>query len=135
MKAKITKESKKVLCLDDMNAVKEVRTCIEEDKLSNYTQTIARIASKTNDVFEIFRADAEIAKNSRIWDAYGDSKNLDVWITVYAYNSYVGFYEIGCYLTDIWEVTGDNSDQIRNRMFVLEYKRKVHMPESLRKTL
>ena len=126
MKAKITKRAKNILVLADMDAVKAVRECIKEDKLSNYTQTIARVASGTNDTFEILKAEAEIAKNGRIWDAYGDTKNLDVWITVYAFNAYVGFYEIGCYLTDIWEVTGDNADQIRNRMFVLEYKRKSH---------
>lgn len=125
MKLKITEESKRVLHLSDMDAVKELRKCVEEDSLSNYTHLIASIASGENGTFEILKSSAEIARNCRVWNSYGETADLDIWVTVYALLSGVGFYEIGCYLTDIWgyyNFAGENNrEEIRNRMFVMEY--------------
>ena len=103
------------------------------EELSDYSieadmQMIARTAAGTNDTFEILKFTAEIAKNSRVWNAYGtndgETKNLDVWMEMYVYNKYVGFYEIGCYLTDIWQITGDNSEEIRNHFYINKFTKR-----------
>lgn len=103
------------------------------EELSDYSieadrQMIARAAAGTNDTFEILKFTAEIAKNSRVWNAYGtndgETKNLDVWMELYAYNKHVGFYEIGCYLTDIWQITGDNSEEIRNHFYINKFTKR-----------
>lgn len=103
------------------------------EELSDYSieadmQMIVRTAVGTNDTFEILKFTAEIAKNSRIWNAYGandgETKNLDVWMELYAYNKFVGFYEIGCYLTDIWQITGDNSEEIRNHFYINKFTKR-----------
>jgi hypothetical protein len=125
MKVKIIKRSKEVLRMSDTEAIKEVRDCVSEDKLSDYTQMIAQVASGKSDVFEILKADAEISRNCRVWNAYGNnSKDLDIWVEIYAYNSFAGFYEIGCYMTDIWNYYSDIADEIRSHMFILEFHRK-----------
>lgn len=125
MKIIYSDRSKEIITLAEKPIADEIIDSLAEDTADNYTQIIARTASGHNDSFEILKVTAEIAKNGRVFEAYGiGTKNLDIWMEIYAFNSYAGFYEIGCYLTDIWEITADNAEEIRHRFFINKYIKK-----------
>lgn len=122
MKIKFTAEQKKYITVAELPEVKKIIAEMKEDTgLKEYAEIAARIASRDNSV-EILKAEAEIAKNQRVFNRYTDeSGNLDIWLTVYAFNSYKGFYTIGAYLSDIWESTGDNTEELRGYMYIREF--------------
>lgn len=125
MKVKFTEDAKRFISVSELPAVKKVIAEMKEDgEIKGYSEIAARVASGYNGNFEILKADAQIAKNARIYDAYGEgSGEIDVWLDIYAFDDYSGFYEIGAYLTDIWAVTGDNTEEIRNHMYINKYSR------------
>ena len=69
---------------------------------------------------EILKVSAEIAGNCRIYNAYGDTGEIDVWIEAIAKTSN-GFIEVGAYLTDIWD-TG--AKDYREHEYIRYYSRK-----------
>lgn len=123
MKVKLTAKSKKIVTVAEMPAVKHIMSMMREDpELIGYAKLAARIAANTNADWEILKADAEIAKNNRVWNAYGDATgNLDVWLTIYAFNRHNGFYSIGAYLSDLWKSTGNNANELQQYMCVCAY--------------
>lgn len=125
MKVKFTEDAKRFITVSEMPAVKRIIAEMKEDgEIKGYSEMAARVASGKNENFEILKAEAEISRNARVNDAYGEgSGKLDVWLNIYAFNSYAGFYEIGAYLTDIWAITGDNAEEIRNHMYINKYSR------------
>ena len=122
MKVKFTKEIKDIITVSELPAVREMFEVMKEDTgLKEYAATAARIAARSNDV-EILKAEAEIARNRRVFNRYSDNSGfLDVWLNVYAFDAYKGFYTIGAYLSDIWESTGENSEELRSYMYIREY--------------
>lgn len=125
MKVKFTAETKKFVTVAEVPQVKKIiEEMREDDGLKDYAEMAARVASRSNESFEILKAEAEIAKNRRAFDNYGEgSGTLDIWIEAYAFNSYKGFYNIGIYLTDVWNISGDNKEEIRNHMYIEEYRK------------
>lgn len=125
MKVKLTEEMKKYISIAEMPVVKQIiKDMKEDDSIIGYAQAAAHVASGWND-FEILKAEASIAKNCRVWNQYGENTDdLDIWLDIYAFDSYAGFYEIGIYLSDVWSITGDNSDELKNYMYIEKYKRK-----------
>lgn len=123
MKIKITQDSLKVIYAGEMPIAKQIIKDFKEDSgLKSYAQTAVHIASGENG-FEILKADAEMLKNCRVSGYYSDdSGELDIWINVYAFNVYSGFYDIGFYLSDIWSYDGENGDKIKSRMYIKHYK-------------
>lgn len=124
MKVKFTKRSKEVTKVSELPIVNEVIKYFKEEEEETgdwYFKTAARVASGCGNM-EILKSSAEIARNARAWNKYGDSANFDVWCTVYAFDPMVGFYDIGFYVSDLWELTGDNADEIKSHMYVCEYK-------------
>lgn len=123
MKVKFTAEAKKYITVAEMPHVKRIiNEMREDDSLKNYAEMAARVASGDWNDFEILKAEAEIAKNRRAHDNYHEgSSNLDIWLTIYAFNAYKGFYKIGVCLSDIWQLTGDNGEEIRSHMYIAEY--------------
>lgn len=124
MKVKLTENVKKYITIAEMLMVRRIISDMKEDTgIKEYAQMAARIASGTNERFEILKSEASIAKNCRICDAYAEgSGNLDVWLEIYAFNQFAGFYEAGVYLTDLWKLTGENAKEIKAYMFINEYK-------------
>lgn len=122
MRVKFTKEMKGIVTVSELPAVREVLDVMKEDAgLKEYAATAARIAARSNTV-EILKAEAEIAKNRRVFNRYSDiSRDFDIWLTVYAFDAYKGFYTIGAYLSDIWDSTGENSEELRSYMYIREY--------------
>ena len=126
MKIRITTDSKKLLTLSEMPAVREIQRQEAEDTMtaSEYLQMAAHVASRSNADFQIFGASASIAKNCRIWEYYGaDTGALDIWLEGLAFDPYEGAFLIGAYLSDIFNITGGPSDEdIRYHMFIRTYR-------------
>lgn len=126
MKVRITKDSKHILTLEEVElAARIIRDERENDSwdAGEYAKKAINAALNSHGAYcnRIFEASAEIAKNCRVWNAYHeDSRDLDVWIEATAQTS-EGFCIIGAYLTDLNEITGDNQDEIARRMFVRRF--------------
>lgn len=123
MKVSITKQSKKVITLAEAPIARRIIEEMKDDEMSvsEYAEIAARVAGG-NGEYEILRASAEIAKNARAFNLYGeDTGNLDIWLNFYAFNSYKGFFEIGAYLSDIWAIGADNTEEIKSHMYINHY--------------
>lgn len=122
MKVSFTSEMKKIVTIADIPAVRKVIDGMRDDTYTakDYAEMAARIASGHNCV-EVLKASAEIAGNCRVWDAFAEgSGKYDVWINFTAYTG-DGFVMGGAYLTDLWAADGDNSDEIRNHMYIRKF--------------
>lgn len=124
MKIKFTPEAKKLITVAELPYVRKIIEDMKEDGcIKQYAIMVANIANKYGASWEILKAEAEIGKNPRIHDCFAEgSGSLDVYIKIYAYNSYYGFYDIGVFLSDIWQIGSGNSDEIRRHMDIKEYK-------------
>lgn len=79
---------------------------------------------------EVLQATAEHAKNARLIDNmtfFGEEAGIsDVYFRIKALDQFVGFFEIGAYLTDIWQIACgpnyDNRDEIKSRFYIREYR-------------
>lgn len=127
MKVSITKEMKKVITIADMPAVNEVIKTMQYDATTakEAAEAAARIASGNNDV-KVLEASAEIAGNCRVWNYYnydGSSAHYDVWInfTAIINNGFGGIIMGGAYLSDIWQATGDNDEELREHMYIRKF--------------
>ena len=123
MKVKITPEMRKHLTLDMMPEVRKIINDMKEITKESFMedcQTAARIASRSNDHFEIIKAEAEIGINYSANGFFGtEYPDLDINLKIYAYNSYRGFYEIHVCLSDLWQLAGStNAEEIRNSMYI-----------------
>lgn len=126
MKVKFTESAKRFITVSELPIVKLMIKDFKEDEtdIKEYGQSAARIASGDGTEFEILKASAEIAKNDRISNQfYDESGTLDIWMEFYAYNNYSGFYEIGVYLTDLWQADGDPEtyERIKSHMFIQKF--------------
>lgn len=122
MKITFTAESKKTITVAEMPTVRQmIESCKEDEStVKEYAEMAARVAVGGY-VVKVFEASAEIARNRRAWNNYtNDSGDLDVWISFTALAS-EGFVIGGAYLTDIWNITGDNSEEIRRHMFIRKF--------------
>lgn len=69
---------------------------------------------------------AEIATNQRIYNRYtDDSKRFDVWVTTTlpetVENGKWVIYKVSCYLSDIWEINGENREEIKKYMYIRKF--------------
>lgn len=126
MKIKITPEMKKILTVAEMPTVRKIiadfKECDKESFQSDI-RTAVILASGENASFEILKAEAEIAKNCRAGDFFGngEAENIDIWLTIYAYHNCYGFYDIGVYLSDLWQLGGDNKEEIKSHMYINKF--------------
>lgn len=116
-------EVRDTLTLADMPKVREIRKQMKEDgNLLDYLTSAARVAANGNFNFSVYDAHAFIAKNGRVSDYYThDSGNLDIWLEGLAFDPFAGAYMIGVYLSDVYNITGDNNSEIKEHMFIREY--------------
>lgn len=122
MKVKLTKQMKEILTVAEMPKVRKLIEGLRTElDVKEYAEMAARIAGCSCP--EVLKAEAEIAKNARVFNQYfEDSGNLDIWVRVYAFSEYDGFYIVGAYLTDIWASTGYNSQELRKHMYIRTFK-------------
>ena len=99
--------------------------CANEDECT--ATDLARVAARL--VFDdnaamIIEAKARIAKNQRVWDAFDEeTRDIDVWIEFTAFSEYRSSFIIaGVYLTDLWQLTTDNADEIKSHMYIRQFK-------------
>ena len=125
MKVKFTAEQKRFITVEELPAVQEIIAMMKEDTgLKEYAGMAARIVEPYS-CCEILKVEAEIARNNRVFNRYSDTSGmLDIWLTVYAFDSFKGFYTIGAYLSDIWEANGENSDELRSDMYIRKFTEK-----------
>lgn len=127
MKIKITKEAKRWLTVAQMPEVKELINELKEISDTDFVSEIlsaGRIASGWNcEESGIRKSSAEIAGNRRVWNFYGESEDLDVWIEAEVFIWLEGFYKIGFYLSDIWQAgTEESNAEIKSHMYIEEYR-------------
>jgi len=129
MKVKIEKESRKWITLEEVSIAREIITAMKEDEstIEDYAEMAINAAydGKVWNI-EVFKASAKIARNARAWNAYNDhSEKLDIWIEATAYISCYNGYEfimIGAYLSDIWQTSYDNYQEMASYMYIRRFK-------------
>lgn len=126
MKVKITAQSKKILTVAEMPKVKEILKYFQEEDetpINEWAEMAGNIVYGCSSCRrEILKATAEIAKNARANDSIIEgSGNLDVWFNFYIFDHYAGFYEIGVYITDLWQLADDNREYIKSCMYINAY--------------
>ena len=114
MKVKITADSKKIIRMYQVDVAKRIVKSLAEDEMSAADYAVyavnAIMASRQDGCDRILECTAEIAGNGRAWNSIlEDSENLDVWISGIA-RTYTGYVEFGAYLTDIWNLTGEDDE-------------------------
>ena len=125
MKINFTKDMKKVFTLADMEAIKVIKTSLEDQKDFDWEVNYAALLASNNNVGNVIQYKAYWSKNGRIADYYGEgSGQVDVWIEIYAYDTFYGFYEIGAYISDIWSISSDNHEEIKSNMYINAFTRK-----------
>lgn len=126
----MSKESKEIFTVAEMPIAKKI---IDEFKTSDETidsivTTLFHIVTGyNNNNVEIFEATAEMSKNQRTDNFFGDintdSKNIDIWINAKFFDKNDDtFYIVGAYLSDIWTASCDNLENSRTHMYIRKFK-------------
>lgn len=123
MKVKITEDAKRIITAAEMPMVKQLVKEMNEMTDDGFASDL-NILKNIFEANRVIEASAEIAKNGRIWQQYGEnSQNFDVWVTALIYKSYPStYYEVGAYLSDIWQAAGDNREELKSHMYIREHR-------------
>lgn len=126
MKVNLTAEMKKFITVAEMPAVKKVMQYEKENDewtVQEWAKMAARLVFD-DEATMIIEAKARIAKNQRVWDAFDEETgDIDVWIEFTAFSEYRSSFIIaGVYLTDLWQLTKDNADEIKSHMYIRQFK-------------
>lgn len=120
------KEEKKYITLEEAPIVREIIASMKEDEstVEEYAEMAIRVAYDGNAWnIDTMKASAKIAKNCRAWNVYSDNSNsIDIWIEATAYVNNDEFIMIGAYLSDIWQISGDNQKEIASHMYIKRFK-------------
>lgn len=116
MKVRLPKEYKKLWTVHQLELAKALIAFekeYDEEKPEGWIEYAIRAAlnEKSNgldSIDEIIRASAEVARNHRIWNIYGETEDLDIWIKGLAKTTN-GYIEVEAYLTDINDISYENS--------------------------
>lgn len=122
MKVSMSANYKQFFTIEEVQTAKQMIKEFKEDEstVTEYAEMAARTCN-FGWIERVFEAKATIEKNRRAWNAYSDtSKSLDVWIDATVQTS-SGFLILGAYLTDIWNITGDENDEINFNMYVRKF--------------
>lgn len=120
-------EYKRMFTLSDLESCKKLKESIknDDDKIDlSWEAAMAAVIASDNHVGDgqILAGNAVFAKNSRIYEHYCEgSGTMDVWIEVKAFDSCYGFYDIGAYLSDIWQHTYENIEATKQHMYIKHY--------------
>lgn len=120
MKVTLEKEYRQRYTLEDLDRAKAVIAYEkenDEETVKGWAEYAINEATKDTDdsVIEILKATATTARNSRIWEVYGEGTgNFDVWIEATA-ETYDGFIKVGAYLSDIWK---SGAEDYRKHMYI-----------------
>lgn len=123
MKIQFTNEMKHIVTVAEMPSVRSVIEFERDDEWTakEWAKMAAELVCSHSRV-KVLEASAEIAKNFRVRDAYGeDSSDFDVWVkfTAFADDS---FMMGGAYLTDLWAVSADNREETIKHMYIRRFE-------------
>lgn len=126
MKVNLTAEMKKFITVAEMPAVKKVMQYEKENDewiVQEWAKMAARLVFDDNGA-KVIEATARIAKNQRVWDAFDEeTRDIDVWIEFTAFSEYRSSFIIaGVYLTDLWQLTKNNADEIKSHMYIRRFE-------------
>lgn len=126
MKVNLTAEMKKFITVAEMPAAKKVMQYEKENDewtVQEWAKMAARLVFDDNGA-KVIEATARIAKNQRVWDAFDEeTRDIDVWIEFTAFSEYRSSFIIaGVYLTDLWQLTKDNADEIKSHMYIRRFE-------------
>ena len=126
MKVNLTAEMKKFITVAEMPAVKKVMQYEKENDewtVQEWAKMAARLVFDDNRA-KVIEATARIAKTQRVWDAFDEeTRDIDVWIEFTAFSEYRSSFIIaGVYLTDLWQLTKDNADEIKSHMYIRRFE-------------
>lgn len=126
MKVNLTAEMKKFITVAEMPAVKKVMQYEKENDewtVQEWAKMAARLVFDDNGA-KVIEATARIAKNQRVWDAFDEeTRDIDMWIEFTAFSEYRSSFIIaGVYLTDLWQLTKDNADEIKSHMYIRRFE-------------
>ena len=126
MKVNLTAEMKKFITVAEMPAVKKVMQYEKENDewtVQDWAKMAARLVFDDNGA-KVIEATARIAKNQRVWDVFDEeTRDIDVWIEFTAFSEYRSSFIIaGVYLTDLWQLTKDNADEIKSHMYIRRFE-------------
>ena len=126
MKVNLTAEMKKFITVAEMPAVKKVMQYEKENDewtVQEWAKMAARLVFDDNGA-KVIEATARIAKNQRVWDAFDkETRDIDVWIEFTAFSEYRSSFIIaGVYLTDLWQLSKDNADEIKSHMYIRRFE-------------
>ena len=126
MKVNLTAEMKKFITVAEMPAVKKVMQYEKENDewiVQEWAKMAARLVFDDNGA-KVIEATARIAKNQRVWDAFDEeTRDIDVWIEFTAFREFRSSFIIaGVYLTDLWQLTKDNADEIKSHMYIRRFE-------------
>lgn len=126
MKVTMMKDWKKYFTVHEAEMARQmIKDCKEDEcKVADYALMAARVVTGHNNP-EVFNCTAEVVKNNRTdYDRWFEgSGHLDVYIRFYAFDKYFGFFDCGICLSHIWDITGDNNEEIKSLMFIHKYIR------------
>lgn len=126
MKVSVEKEYRRLYTMEDLDNARALIAALKEDtsKPADYLIIAAGIAARMRGDYaeRILEASAETAKNCRLeWNAQGDNTGImDAWISGTAETSR-GFLKIGAYLSDIWNISGDDYAAETAHMYIRYY--------------
>ena len=98
MKISITKESKSYLTVNEYEVAQRIIGEMREENLNEIAMIAADIATSGKGQ-KVFEATAEICRNIRVWNQYGDDSGM----------------------LDIWASTGDNYAELQRHMSIEHY--------------
>ena len=119
-------EARKCLRTADIPAAREMIRQMDGDgmRASDYAALAAAAICGHGDI-RVLAAEAEISLNCRVWNRFTDtSGRLDVWISFTAAigtNAVDGMIIGGAYLTDIWDLNGQDDEQRTYHMYVRRF--------------
>ena len=126
MKVKFAEKMKKVVTVAELPAAHKVIEAENENDewtAQEWAKMAARLVFDDNGA-KVIEATARIAKNQRVWDAFDEeTRDIDVWIEFTAFSEYRSSFIIaGVYLTDLWQLTKDNADEIKSHMYIRRFE-------------
>ena len=119
-------ECKSYMSVDLFNVAKGIAKTIEKENGKENFHDECNIVARCFGMYspEILKVTANVCGNVRVWNVYGDeSQHIDIWIEMLVFDDYNKFAKIGFYLSDAWQVNGDNNDYIKEHCYSEIYKR------------
>lgn len=120
MKIRFGREEKRYIPKEDYEAVQMMLDTLKLEDVNEYVDDAVRIGTGYSDRVEVLKADACVAKNPCVWNAFGETKNYDVHFNIICFANACKFFRIGVYLTDLWR---DKIEEVKTHMHIEIYNR------------